>query len=34
MHETLIVSGTVTLLFVIVTAVRVKKHLKDVKDAN
>lgn len=34
MHETLIVSGTVTLLFVIVTAVRVRKHLRDVKDAN
>ena len=34
MHETLIVSGTVTLLFVIVTAVRVRKHLRYVKDAN
>lgn len=34
MHETLIVSGTVTLLFVIVTAVRVRKHLRNVKDAN
>ncbi len=33
MHETLIVSGAVTLLFVIVTAVRVRVHLKDVRDA-
>lgn len=34
MINTLIVSGTITLLFVIVTAVRVRKHLRDVKDAN
>lgn len=34
MRDPLIVSSVITLLFVVVTAVRVKKHLNDVRDAN